>query len=107
MCRWFGNDSFGGRNTAGVFDRPHGVEVDADGLIAIADEDMERLRDAFTELSDDHRQVITLARVVGMSHAEIADEMGRSEGAVRVLLHRALVRLGWLLSAERGPTTGS
>lgn len=39
-CRWLGNDGLGGlRNSAGVFDRPHGVEVGIDGLIAIADED--------------------------------------------------------------------
>jgi RNA polymerase sigma factor (sigma-70 family) len=46
---------------------------------------------AFDLLSDDHREVITLSRIVGLSHAEIAAELGRSEGAVRVLLSRALV----------------
>jgi DNA-directed RNA polymerase specialized sigma24 family protein len=41
--------------------------------------------------------VISLARIVGLSHAEIAKEMGRSEGAVRTLLSRALARLATLL----------
>ena len=37
--------------------------------------------------------MITAARIFGQSHAEIAKELDKSEGAVRVLLHRALVRL--------------
>ena len=36
-------------------------------------------------------------RILGRSHAEIAVEMGKSEGAVRTLLSRALVRLSALL----------
>jgi hypothetical protein len=63
--------------------------------------DMRRLEVVFAQLPEDYRQVITLARIVGLSHAEIAGEMGRNEGTVRVLLHRALVRLGWLLHQER------
>lgn len=39
-CQWFGGDSGGrGRNSPGVFDRPHGVEVSVNGRIAVADED--------------------------------------------------------------------
>lgn len=69
---------------------------------AIADEDMERLEHAFSQLSPEQRQVITLARIIGLSHAEIAEELGRTEGAVRVLLHRALLRLGWLMDQDAG-----
>ena len=39
-------------------------------------------------------------RIFGMSHAEIAEELGREIGAVRVLLHRALVRLGRLMHED-------
>ena len=38
--------------------------------------------------------------VRSLSRAEIAEQMERSEGAVRVLLHRALARLSELLSTE-------
>ncbi|MBK7641946.1 MAG: sigma-70 family RNA polymerase sigma factor [Planctomycetes bacterium] len=58
---------------------------------AIAQETAEALERAFDLLSEDHRRVITLSRIVGLSHAELAVEMGRSEDAVRVLLSRALV----------------
>ena len=41
-----------------------------------------------------------LARVAELPHAEIARRLGRSEGAVRNVLYRALSRLSFLL--ERG-----
>lgn len=64
---------------------------------AMAREDIVRLESAFAQLPADYQEVIRLSRFVGMSHAEIAQEMGRQEGAVRVLLHRALGRLGLLM----------
>ena len=67
---------------------------------AIAREELARIETAFDALQDDQREVITLAKVIGLSRAEIAAQMGRSEGAVRVLLHRALVRLAAVLAGE-------
>jgi RNA polymerase sigma-70 factor (ECF subfamily) len=64
---------------------------------AMVREEMERVETAFEELTEEQREVITLAHVVGLSRAEIAEKMGRSEGAVRVLLHRSLARLSDLL----------
>lgn len=60
---------------------------------AIGRETAEALAAAFAELSDEHREVITLARVVRLPHAAIAASMGRSEAAVRQLLVRALLDL--------------
>ena len=65
--------------------------------VAIQAEEVAQLEAAFDELPDEYREVITLSRIVGLSHEEIAQEMGRSPGATRVLLHRALARLGRLL----------
>ncbi len=59
--------------------------------LAIAGETGEKMERAFDTLSDDYREVITLSRIVGLSHAEVAAHMGRGEGAVRMLLSRALV----------------
>ncbi len=67
---------------------------------AIAREELARIEDAFDQLPEDQREVIALAKVVGLSRTEIATQMGRSEGAVRVLLHRALVRLAAVLAGE-------
>ena len=37
--------------------------------------------------------MVCLARVAGLSRAEIGRRIDKSEGAVRVILHRALVKL--------------
>jgi len=60
---------------------------------AMLHEQIERLERPFAALPEHYREVITLARVVGLSHAEIARQMGRSEAATRVLLFRALAAL--------------
>lgn len=45
---------------------------------------------AMAALTDEHREVITMARIAQLPHAVIAEVMGRSEAAVRQLLVRAL-----------------
>ena len=60
---------------------------------AIAREEIERIESAFDGLSEEYREVISLARVASLSTKEIAELMDRSEGAVRMLLARALSRL--------------
>jgi RNA polymerase sigma-70 factor (ECF subfamily) len=56
-------------------------------------EELARLEDAFEKLPPDYQEVIVLARIVGLSREEIGQQMGRSEGAVRTLLSRALAQL--------------
>ena len=63
-------------------------------------EDVAALERALAELPEDYRTVITLSRFLGMSNDEIATEMERSPGAVSVLLHRALAKLGVLLDEQ-------
>jgi RNA polymerase sigma-70 factor, ECF subfamily len=65
--------------------------------VASLREEVERVESAFDRLTEEHREVISLAYLTGLSRAEIAERMQRSEGAVRVLLHRALARLSGLL----------
>ena len=60
---------------------------------AIGRETAEALAAALAELSEDHREVITLARIVQLPHEVIAESMGRTEPAVRQLLVRALLHL--------------
>ncbi len=60
---------------------------------AAAREELERVERAFAELPEEQREVILLAKIVGLSRREIGEEMGRSEGAVRVLLSRGLANL--------------
>ena len=73
---------------------PEGLEriapnADPAGLVLEADESRRVLR-AVAELPEDRRQVVLLRFVDGLSSREIGQVMDRSEGAARVLLHRAL-----------------
>lgn len=63
--------------------------ADPAGLVARADEGRE-LRAALARLPIERRQVIVLRFVDELSAREIGAVLGRSEGAARVLLHRAL-----------------
>ena len=66
----------------------HGAEL--------ADE-MARVEVALDGLDPDEREAVLQAHVMGLSRAEMAEALGRSEGATRMLLHRALARLSTAL----------
>lgn len=67
-----------------------------------AREELDRTERAFAKLSEDKREVILLAKIVGLSRAEIAGEMGRTELAIRSLLSRALAELAEYLEEDDG-----
>ena len=56
-------------------------------------ERFEHLAKSLGQLSEDHREVLILARVEGLSTNEIAQRMGRSPAAVSMLVLRALREL--------------
>lgn len=68
------------------------------GKAALKDE-IERVERAFEDLSEEHREVITLAHLAGLTRAEIAERTGRNEDAVRASLYRGMARLSALLGA--------
>jgi len=72
--------------------------------LALRDE-MERIESALARLAPEYREVIHLSRVEGLSRALVAERMDRSEGSVRMLLHRALASLAVELkeSHDDGP----
>jgi RNA polymerase sigma-70 factor (ECF subfamily) len=76
-----------------------GAEGDPAGELARSEE-ARRVRRAIAELSEDRRQVVVLRFADGLSTPEIATVLGRSEGAVRVLQHRALRELAARLGQE-------
>jgi len=51
------------------------------------------LHRVLSQLDQNSRRIVTAMSVEGRSAAEVASELGSSEGAVRVALHRALARL--------------
>jgi RNA polymerase sigma-70 factor (ECF subfamily) len=68
--------------------------------IATAKEELQRLEAAIDRLTEPQREVLTLARIVGLPHAVIAERLGKSEVAVRQLLVRAMAAVGQALGAE-------
>lgn len=65
-------------------------------------EEIARLESALQELPDDYKEIVVLAKIVGMPHRDIAEHLGRSLPSVRNALGRALVRLGLALRPDGG-----
>jgi RNA polymerase sigma-70 factor, ECF subfamily len=63
---------------------------DGPDLLAMAAIDSRSLKEAIDRLPEAQREVIACRFFAGLSHQETAAQMGRSEGAVRILQHRAL-----------------
>lgn len=59
-----------------------------------------RLAQLLQMLTDDQQEVIILKFVEGLSNAEVAQVVGKSEGAVKSLQHRALRRLAKVLESK-------
>lgn len=51
------------------------------------------LADALAELSPDYREVLTLRTLQSLDWGQVAERMGRTTGAVRMLWVRALTQL--------------
>ena len=59
----------------------------------ILDEQAQRLEDALDSLSPAHREVILLRKFEDLSFAEIAERLGKTDDACRMLLARAMTAL--------------
>jgi RNA polymerase sigma-70 factor (ECF subfamily) len=55
----------------------------------VAADRRDAIESALESIPEGQRRVVVLRHVVGLSPREIADEMGRSEGAIHTLHHRA------------------
>lgn len=83
--------------------RPDGVElVDSKTPSRLLTE-KQRVQDLLEKLDalpDEHRQVILMAKIEGLSTQEMAERLGRSRGATALLLHRAIKRFRELYNAR-------
>ena len=59
----------------------------------ILDSELNEALKGLENLKDEYKEVIVLKFLDELSNSEIADILGRSNGAIRVLLHRAMKAL--------------
>ena len=64
------------------------------------EEEIEALRTALRELPEERQQALILRYAEGLKHKEIGEIMGKSAGAVKVLVHRSLISLHRSLSGK-------
>jgi RNA polymerase sigma-70 factor, ECF subfamily len=82
--------SLGGTRLRGS---PLGLSTTTPSMIMSEKEDLARLERAMDTLKAEHREVIVLARIEGLPYSEIADRLGKSVDAVKMLASRAIVAL--------------
>jgi RNA polymerase sigma-70 factor, ECF subfamily len=66
----------------------HGTEAIAEGR-----EELRQVIANLDRLPDDRREALIMRFALGMDNREIARAMGRSDGATKVLIHRAIKQL--------------
>jgi RNA polymerase sigma-70 factor (ECF subfamily) len=80
---------------AAVLSAPRGTEEMVEGL-----EEVKEVLQGVSNLPDDRREALIMRFALDMDNREIARALGRSEGATKVLIHRAIKQLEQGLSDE-------
>ncbi|HEY5045484.1 MAG TPA: RNA polymerase sigma factor [Solirubrobacteraceae bacterium] len=78
---------------AGTLAAPHTTEQLVEGR-----EELTRVLQGVRRLPDDRREALIMRFALGMDNREIARTLGRSDGATKVLIHRAVKQLEGLVS---------
>jgi RNA polymerase sigma-70 factor (ECF subfamily) len=65
-------------------------------------EELQAVLEGVAALPDDRREALIMRFALDMDNKEIARALGRSEGATKVLLHRAIKQLDERLKEDRG-----
>jgi RNA polymerase sigma-70 factor (ECF subfamily) len=83
-----------GPTTEGRLSRIRGfVRITTPSMIMSRKEDLDKLEKAIDELKPEHKEVIVLAKIEGLSYKEIGQRLSKSTDAVGMLLSRAMVAL--------------
>lgn len=65
-------------------------------------DELSRVLEGVQLLPDDRREALIMRFALGMDNREIARAMGRSDGATKVLIHRAIKQLEQIVGASDG-----
>ena len=82
---------------AAVISAPHDTASIVEGR-----EELQAVLEGVAGLADDRREALIMRFALDMDNKEIARALGRSEGATKVLLHRAIKQLEERLREARG-----
>ena len=63
-------------------------------------DELKRILDGVEQLSGDRREALIMRFALGMDNREIARALGRTDGATKVLLHRAVKQLEGIVRGE-------
>jgi RNA polymerase sigma-70 factor (ECF subfamily) len=74
---------------------PHSTERIAEGR-----EELKHVMDSLEHLPTDRREALIMRFALGMDNREIARALGRTDGATKVLIHRAIKQLGEEMKAD-------
>jgi RNA polymerase sigma-70 factor, ECF subfamily len=69
-------------------------------LLAEERVDQQQLRKVILQLPYDQQQVILMSFIEGFTYTEIAATLGKREGTIRVILHRALKKMKQIMESE-------
>lgn len=91
-----------GRTTQVSLDDMSGIQSKSESPESAAERALaaERLRGAINRLTEEQAQVVTLRFLEGLSITEVADNMGKTEGAIKALQYRAVSSLRRLMEVQ-------
>ena len=78
-----------------------GNHHDTEDLVEGRDE-LARIIEAIKELPEERREALIMRFALGMDNREIARAMGKTDGATKVLLHRAIKQLEGMVAENAG-----
>ncbi|MCW3006576.1 MAG: sigma-70 family polymerase sigma factor [Solirubrobacterales bacterium] len=85
-----------------ILPTPHTTEDLVEGR-----DELKRILAGVQQLPDDRREALIMRFALGMDNREIARAMGRSDGATKVLIHRAIKQLEGIVETGPPPTSSS
>lgn len=77
-----------------ILSAPHTTEDLVEGR-----DELKRILEGVQQLPDDRREALIMRFALGMDNREIARALGRSDGATKVLIHRAIKQLEGIVGA--------
>ncbi len=83
----------GPTSAGGSVGTPGPIESTTPSVIMSRKEDLNKLEKAIDTLRPEYREVIVLAKIEELSYSQIGDRLGKSTGAVKMLVSRAIVAL--------------